>query len=54
VLPQWGPDGRLYFISDAPDGWWNLKTLGEDGQVSLFVCGGGGGRGGGWLDWRCC
>ncbi|MCJ7557011.1 MAG: prolyl oligopeptidase family serine peptidase [Gammaproteobacteria bacterium] len=21
--PQWGPDGRLFFVSDA-DGWWNL------------------------------
>ncbi|KAI7838093.1 hypothetical protein COHA_008101 [Chlorella ohadii] len=27
VLPQWGPDGSLFFVSDAPDGWWNLWVL---------------------------
>ncbi len=28
--PQWGPDGRLWFVSDA-GGFWNLHVLGEDG-----------------------
>jgi len=28
--PQWAPDGRLYFVSDA-SGWWNLHRL-EDGK----------------------
>jgi dipeptidyl aminopeptidase/acylaminoacyl peptidase len=28
--PQWSPDGRLYFVSDA-SGWWNLHRL-EDGN----------------------
>lgn len=53
MLPQWGPDGRLYFISDASDGWWNLKTLGEDGQVSLWVVAVVVGWGCGWLNLDC-
>jgi dipeptidyl aminopeptidase/acylaminoacyl peptidase len=28
--PEWGPDGRLYFVSDR-DGWWNLYRSGEPG-----------------------
>ena len=30
--PEWGPDGRLYFVSDE-SGWWNLNVLGEDGNA---------------------
>jgi dipeptidyl aminopeptidase/acylaminoacyl peptidase len=30
--PEWGPDGRLYFVSDR-SGWWNLYRLGEDDAV---------------------
>ncbi|MDX6634794.1 MAG: hypothetical protein QOF06_997 [Solirubrobacterales bacterium] len=38
--PEWGPDGRLYFVSDR-DGWWNLyrarepeaELSGEDGAL---------------------
>jgi len=26
--PEWGPDGRLHFVSDR-DGWWNLYRAGE-------------------------
>ncbi|MGH9130344.1 MAG: prolyl oligopeptidase family serine peptidase, partial [Acidimicrobiales bacterium] len=22
--PDWAPDGTLYYVSDAPNGWWNL------------------------------
>jgi dipeptidyl aminopeptidase/acylaminoacyl peptidase len=28
--PEWGPDRRLYFVSDR-DGWWNLYRSGEPG-----------------------
>jgi dipeptidyl aminopeptidase/acylaminoacyl peptidase len=28
--PEWGPDGRLHFVSDR-DGFWNLYAAGEDG-----------------------
>ncbi|HKF83901.1 MAG TPA: S9 family peptidase [Solirubrobacterales bacterium] len=28
--PEWGPDGRLYFVSDR-DGWWNLYRSSEPG-----------------------
>jgi len=28
--PEWGPDGRLYFVSDR-DGWWNLYRALEPG-----------------------
>ncbi|HXH21491.1 MAG TPA: S9 family peptidase [Dehalococcoidia bacterium] len=28
--PEWSPDGRLYFVSDAT-GWWNLHRLGDRG-----------------------
>jgi dipeptidyl aminopeptidase/acylaminoacyl peptidase len=28
--PEWGPDSRLYFVSDE-SGWWNLYVLGSDG-----------------------
>ena len=27
--PEWGPDGALYWVSDAGDGWWNLYRDGE-------------------------
>lgn len=37
VLPQWGPDGSLYFVSDAPEGWWNLHVLGTDGKVAAVL-----------------
>ena len=33
ALPQWGPDGALFFVSDAPEGWWNLMRLGADDRV---------------------
>ncbi|MGB8434990.1 MAG: S9 family peptidase [Burkholderiales bacterium] len=29
--PEWGPDGKLYLVSD-PEGWWNLHTF--DGERS--------------------
>ncbi len=29
--PGWGPDGRLYFVSDR-DGWWNLYRAREPGN----------------------
>jgi dipeptidyl aminopeptidase/acylaminoacyl peptidase len=28
--PEWGPDGRLHFVSDR-DGWWNLYRVREPG-----------------------
>jgi dipeptidyl aminopeptidase/acylaminoacyl peptidase len=33
--PQWGPDGRLYFVSDRSD-WWNLYRW--DGQTVELIC----------------
>jgi WD40-like Beta Propeller Repeat len=30
--PEWGPDGRLYFVSDR-SGWWNLYRLGDGGEA---------------------
>ncbi|HEX9019135.1 MAG TPA: hypothetical protein VF806_08105, partial [Anaerolineaceae bacterium] len=30
--PEWGPDGRLYFVSD-PSGWWNLYRWDGDGAA---------------------
>jgi dienelactone hydrolase len=27
--PEWGPDGALYWVSDAGGGWWNLYRDGE-------------------------
>ena len=27
--PEWGPDGGLYWVSDAGDGWWSLYRDGE-------------------------
>ena len=27
--PEWGPDGALYWVSDAGDGWWNLYRDGK-------------------------
>ncbi|GAB4819007.1 hypothetical protein N2152v2_006053 [Parachlorella kessleri] len=36
MQPAWGPDGHLYFISDAPSGWWNIFRE-RDGKVeSVF------------------
>jgi len=29
--PEWGPDGRLHFVSDR-DGWWNLYRAREPGS----------------------
>lgn len=37
VLPQWAPDGSLYFVSDAPDGWWNLKVQKPGGEVKAVL-----------------
>lgn len=31
--PEWGPDGRLYFVSDRT-GWWNLYRAGSSGGDS--------------------
>jgi dipeptidyl aminopeptidase/acylaminoacyl peptidase len=33
--PEWGPDGRLYFISDRT-GWWNLYTERSGRIVPIF------------------
>lgn len=33
--PTWGPDGRLYFVSDRT-GWWNLYRL-EDGNSRALL-----------------
>lgn len=33
--PQWGPDGKLYFVSDRTD-WWNLYRW--DGQQIEAIC----------------
>jgi dipeptidyl aminopeptidase/acylaminoacyl peptidase len=30
--PEWGPDGRLYFVSDE-SGWWNLYVLEDSGEA---------------------
>jgi dipeptidyl aminopeptidase/acylaminoacyl peptidase len=34
--PEWGPDGRLYFVSDR-SGWWNLYRLGEGDAVEALA-----------------
>ncbi|MDA1258365.1 MAG: prolyl oligopeptidase family serine peptidase [Chloroflexi bacterium] len=34
--PEWGPDGRLYFVSDE-SGWWNLYTIGDDGEAMALA-----------------
>ncbi|MFP6594163.1 MAG: S9 family peptidase [Dehalococcoidia bacterium] len=31
--PEWGPDGRLYFVSDV-SGWWNLYVFDEGGEAT--------------------
>ncbi len=31
--PEWGPDGRLYFVSDE-SGWWNLYVRVGSGEVT--------------------
>lgn len=33
--PEWGPDGRLYFVSDK-DGWWNLYRW--NGKKTESLC----------------
>jgi dipeptidyl aminopeptidase/acylaminoacyl peptidase len=33
--PEWGPDGRLYFVSDE-SGWWNLNVL-NDGNEAISL-----------------
>ena len=33
--PRWGPDGRLYFVSDR-SGWWNLYRL-DDGTAEALA-----------------
>ncbi|WP_420638500.1 S9 family peptidase [Candidatus Poriferisocius sp.] len=35
VEPQWGPDGRLYVVSDHR-GWWNLYRLEGSDLVAVF------------------
>ncbi len=35
VEPQWGPDGRLYVVSDHK-GWWNLYRLCDADLVPVF------------------
>ncbi|MCY3960306.1 MAG: prolyl oligopeptidase family serine peptidase [bacterium] len=35
VEPQWGPDGRLYVVSDHK-GWWNLYRLDDADLVPVF------------------
>ena len=35
VEPQWGPDGRLYAVSDHK-GWWNLYRLDDADLVPVF------------------
>ena len=35
VEPQWGPDGRLYVVSDH-NGWWNLYRLDGADLVPVF------------------
>ena len=30
--PEWGPEGRLYFVSDE-SGWWNLYVLDDNGEA---------------------
>lgn len=34
--PRWGPDDRLYFISDR-NGWYNLYVCSKDGVSELFT-----------------
>jgi dipeptidyl aminopeptidase/acylaminoacyl peptidase len=34
--PEWSPDGRLHFSSDA-SGWWNLRRENSDGRVELVL-----------------
>ena len=36
VQPQWGPDGRLYVVSDR-DGFWNLHRVDAAGLVPLWT-----------------
>lgn len=33
MQPRWGPDGRLYFITDGPSGWWNVHVEEQPGEV---------------------
>ncbi|MEE3332167.1 MAG: prolyl oligopeptidase family serine peptidase, partial [Myxococcota bacterium] len=35
--PTFGPDGRLYFVSDR-SGWWNLYSLGDSDDEPRAVC----------------
>ncbi len=34
--PEWGPDGRLHFVSDR-DGFWNLYAAGSGGEVEQLT-----------------
>ncbi len=34
TIPAWGPDGRLFFVSDRRD-WWNLYAWDGDGVVEV-------------------
>ena len=33
--PQWSPDGKLYFVSDA-SGWWNIYRASDDGSAECI------------------
>ncbi|HEY5838372.1 MAG TPA: hypothetical protein VIT19_04995, partial [Pyrinomonadaceae bacterium] len=33
--PEWSPDGKLYFVSDAA-GWWNIYRANDEGSVECI------------------
>ena len=33
--PEWSPDGKLHFVSDA-SGWWNIYRANDDGSVKCI------------------
>lgn len=37
LQPEWGPDGRLYAVSDR-SGWWNLYELDVDSGAARALC----------------